>query len=131
MRWLIPVLLMACGPDSLTTHALSTPDATPEEALTCAEDAILSLLNDTDTTAETLQALGLRSSAAYHLVHARLGADGVPGTGDDPLYTSLQDVDAVPYVGPVTLEILEDWAEALCASDTGAPLDTGLGQLPT
>ncbi len=44
----------------------------------------------------------------------RSGTDGVHGTSDDVVFSSIDAVDAVPYVGPATLEVLEDWAEAAC-----------------
>ncbi|MFT5687044.1 MAG: hypothetical protein ACI8RZ_008001 [Myxococcota bacterium] len=110
MRWLTLVLLAACGPDGRPHPEI--PTATT--ARTCTEDTILSLLNAPDTTAETLRDLGLRSSAAYHLMHTRSGADGISGTDDDTPFTSLESVDAVSYVGPATLDALQDWAESVC-----------------
>lgn len=110
MRWLTLVLLAACDADS--RPQLATP--TPLTEQTCTEQSTLALLNAPDTTAQTLRDLGLRSSAAYHLMHTRSGDDGVHGTSDDVVFTSIEVVDAVPYVGPATLEILRDWAEGVC-----------------
>ena len=112
MRWftVVSLCLVACGPEIHThTHSLTAADA-----LTCTDRAIIDLLNAEDTTAELLTAMGLRSSAAYHLLHTRMGSDGAYGTDDDLLYTSLESIDEVPYVGPVSMELLEDWAETQC-----------------
>ncbi len=110
MRWLTLVLLAACDADS-RPH-LTSPAPLAER--TCSEESTLALLNAPDTTAQTLRDLGLRSSAAYHLMHTRSGDDGLHGTSDDVVFTSIEAVDAVPYVGPATLELLKDWAEAAC-----------------
>jgi len=110
MRWLTLALLAACDADTRPT-----PDApSPLAERTCSEESTLALLNDPGTTAQTLRELGLRSSAAYHLMQIRSGTDGVHGTSDDVVFSSIDAVDAVPYVGPATLEVLEDWAEAAC-----------------
>ena len=113
MRWFTAasLCLTACGPE-LHTHSHSL---TAVDELACTDSAIIDLLNAEETTAEVLTALGLRSSAAYHLLHSRMGSDGVFGTDDDQLYTSLESVDEVPYVGPVSLELLEEWAEMQCS----------------
>ena len=110
MRWLTLALLAACDADTRPTP--DTPSPLTER--TCTEESTLALLNDPNTTAQILRELGLRSSAAYHLMQIRSGADGVHGTSDDVVFSSIDAVDAVPYVGPATLEVLEDWAEAAC-----------------
>ena len=113
MRWftVASLCLAACGPE---LHSNSHP-LTAADELACIDSAIIDLLNAEETTAEVLTALGLRSSAAYHLLHSRMGSDGVFGTDDDQLYTSLESVDDIPYVGPVSLELLEEWAELQCS----------------
>lgn len=117
MRWftVLSLCLAACGPD-IQSH--SQPLTVADE-LDCTERVIIELLNGEATTSELLTAMGLRSSAAYHLLHARMGSDGVFGTDDDLLYTSLESVDDVPYVGPVSMDLLEEWAETQC--DEWAP----------
>ena len=49
------------------------------------------------------------------IVEHRNGPDGDLGTGDDDIYDSLEELDAVDFVGPVTLDRLADWATELTA----------------
>jgi len=73
--------------------------------------SVLNLLNDAGTDVATLDVdARLRRDAAVNLVAYRDGADGQPGTADDNLYRSIDEVDAVPRVGPATLEQLVAFA---------------------
>ncbi len=47
---------------------------------------------------------------ARNIVEHRAGADGVLGTEDDRLFETLEELDAVPYVGPVTFNRLLEYA---------------------
>jgi hypothetical protein len=69
--------------------------------------------------------VGLDSRAADNIVAARVGDDGVAGTSDDVVFTTLAQLDAVPYVGPVAFKKLLAYAKAqgdvaACTSSTGA-----------
>ena len=112
MRWftMVPLCLTACGPESRPNLS----DLNAERA--CADSAILALLNADDTTSDTLQDIGLRSPAAYHLMHTRSGVDGLLGTDDDVQFEDLDEVDAVSYVGPVSMETLQTWGESQCST---------------
>lgn len=57
--------------------------------------------------------VGLSSRAANNIVAHRTGADGTEGTADDSPFTTLGELDAVPYVGPVALTHLVDHARSL------------------
>ncbi len=80
----------------------------------CRVDATLSFLNDPTTTVEVLAELGVYAPARTRLIAHRDGPDGLFGTGDDDPYDSLAEVDAVPYVGPATLDLLVRHASAAC-----------------
>ena len=110
MRWFMwaSLCLAACDVNGRPTTTTSPAEKS------CTESAILALLNAEDTTAETLKDLGLRSPAAHHIIATRLGNDGVSGTDDDQSFANLEDVDAVPYVGPVSMDVLQDWGAAQC-----------------
>ena len=61
--------------------------------------AVLALAND--STRETLRSEILISELAVDaIVAVRLGDDGEAGTGDDVWFSTLSELDAVPYVGP-------------------------------
>ncbi|MDQ3297708.1 MAG: phospholipase D-like domain-containing protein [Myxococcota bacterium] len=76
---------------------------------------VLSLVNDPSIAAlELRSAAGITSRVATNIVTRRDGADGVPGTADDNNFDTLAELDAVPYVGPATLNALVE-----CARDRG------------
>lgn len=75
------------------------------------EAGILAFLNDASTTFTLLDVdLGLDRRAAENLVAHRDGADGATGTADDRPFTSIDEVDAVSYVGSVALQAILSWA---------------------
>lgn len=65
----------------------------------CQKREILTYLNE-GISADDLQAAGVHERAANNLAAHRDGADGRFGTDDDDLFDSLEEVDAVSYVGP-------------------------------
>lgn len=91
---------------------------------TCELQRVVSYLNDLTTDGDALRALGLSARAAKNLESARNGGDGLPGTDDDRVFVSIEDVDAVPYVGSATLR-------ALAASVTDGCVGTGTISLET
>lgn len=60
--------------------------------------AVLRVVNEAEVEALDVDA-GLDSRAAEGIAAHRAGADGQLGTGDDDLFDSLAELDAVPYVG--------------------------------
>ncbi|MDF1564076.1 MAG: phospholipase D-like domain-containing protein [Deltaproteobacteria bacterium] len=72
----------------------------------CETARALSFVNDAGTTDEVLAGLGVRSRARKNLLAHRDGPDGLPGTEDDDLFDDLAELDAVPYVGPATLDLI-------------------------
>lgn len=74
---------------------------------------ILEFLNDGATTVELLdEQVALDVRAAENLVAHRDGADAVAGTSDDDLFESVEEVDAISYVGPAAIEKLTQFVAA-------------------
>ncbi len=73
---------------------------------------LLGFLNDPATTLQILDdEIGLDLRAATNLISHRDGFDRVYGTPDDDPFSSLAEVDSVPWVGPATLEQLLTYAD--------------------
>ncbi len=65
---------------------------------------LLAFLNDAETTFETLDIdARLDKRSASGLIHHRNGPDGVYGTWDDNRFESVDEVDAVKWVGAKTI----------------------------
>lgn len=112
------VSLWGCGVDSVA--ALEELD--DEVELDFAEldaSVLLPFVNAGTTTVEllTLEA-GVEARAAKNVVARRDGADGRFGTPDDAPFTSIADLDAVPYVGPAALARLDAFAIGRQAAGT-------------
>jgi len=75
--------------------------------------AVLSLVNDplVDLAELDIDA-ALNKRAAENIIDHRNGADGTVGTADDDAFDSLDELDAVKYVGPYALQQLLDYAIA-------------------
>lgn len=84
------------------------------DAPACDEPAVLTLVNDPATTPQDLKDIGVYSRGADNLIAWRDGEDGVPGTSDDDLFASLDEIDRVPYVGDSSVQALEDWGAQRC-----------------
>lgn len=107
--------LAACAPE--THDGAETPSTDPEsqddvelagdtpEALT-----ILEFLNDGGTTLEMLdESVGLDARAAENLIAHRDGADATPGTSDDDLFDTVDELDAISWVGPAAIATLTEY----------------------
>jgi phosphatidylserine/phosphatidylglycerophosphate/cardiolipin synthase-like enzyme len=81
----------------------------------CVEGAIVDWVNGAD--ADALKAGGVHSRAADSLAATRAGDDGLLGTDDDVVFTTLAQIDAVPQVGPSALDALEAHVEPQCTAD--------------
>lgn len=53
----------------------------------------------------------LDARAARNIVEHRCGEDGRDGTEDDQLFSNLEELDAIPYVGPSAYQALVRYAE--------------------
>ncbi len=80
----------------------------------CEGSALLAYLNG-GATADAMKDKGVHTRAAENLAAHRDGADGMFGTADDDLFDSLEEVDAVPYVGPAAFGQLGAIAAPTCA----------------
>jgi hypothetical protein len=74
--------------------------------------AVLTVVNES-SLGELDDAAGLDVRAATNIVEHRAGADGVAGNVDDDLFDDLQELDAVPWVGPRAFTRLLEYAHAL------------------
>ncbi len=81
-------------------------------ALTPAEtDAVLDLVNEASISVLD-DDVALDKRAAENIVAHRDGADAVLGTADDDPFDSIEELDAVPWVGPSALDKLVAYAHA-------------------
>jgi len=103
-----------------TTYAVQDGQRGAERVDACVEDAILAMLETTD--AQRLKDLGVHTRAANNLEAERNGPDGVYGTDDDVVFTTIEAVDAVPQVGPAAMDALIAWAEPVCADGGVDPI---------
>ncbi|HIN85639.1 MAG TPA: hypothetical protein EYN06_04080 [Myxococcales bacterium] len=76
------------------------------------EQNLLDFLNHATTTLTVLDVdVGLNKNAALNLIAHRNGLDGTLGSADDNLFDDLDEVDAVKYVGPAALLVLQTYTE--------------------
>jgi DNA uptake protein ComE-like DNA-binding protein len=88
--------------------AITTPEEAPE--LGTGDSAVLHFVNAPDTTFAVLdEDVGLDRRAAERIVRHRDGADRMAGTEDDLLFATLDELMAVPYVGPSALGAIDDF----------------------
>jgi phosphatidylserine/phosphatidylglycerophosphate/cardiolipin synthase-like enzyme len=92
---------------------------------------VLALVNDSAQTAAALKA-GARVTirVANNIVNHRNGADGTGGTPDDDKFDTLAELDAIPFVGPATLNALLERARALGLVKAGAKIDVVFSPQP-
>jgi DNA uptake protein ComE-like DNA-binding protein len=101
--------LAVCAADTDT----DTDQVSAEVAGTPDELALLRFLNARTTeVAELDDQVPLDARAAKNLIAHRDGPDGLSGSGDDNLFDSAAEVDAVPYVGPSAMDALIAYAVA-------------------
>ncbi len=72
----------------------------------CERVEVVKFVNASTTDRTVLRDLGLRGNAADGVLAQREGADGELGTADDSRIADLGQLDDVPFVGPVSLEVL-------------------------
>lgn len=72
---------------------------------------VLALVNDAQMSATRLKAdAGVTIRVANNIVNHRRGADAQDGSADDDPFDTLAELDAIPYVGPATLNALLELA---------------------
>ncbi|TNE86915.1 MAG: hypothetical protein EP330_20110 [Deltaproteobacteria bacterium] len=102
--------------DALLAFGLGACEGTvelPQADDTCIEAEVVAWVNAA-ADAEVLKAEGVHTRAANAVITARNGTDALFGTDDDELFTSLADIDDVPYVGPSAMVALEAVGQARC-----------------
>jgi hypothetical protein len=84
----------------------------------CQLAAIVAYLNTAELTVEALEEAGVHSRASENLMKHRAGADGAVGTEDDDAFDTIEEVDAVPYVGRTALaQLVAATADRCTAGD--------------
>jgi len=113
---LIAASALVCALASGCALGMSDEESGQESRATVVEGSpealgVLAFLSDPSTTFSTLDDdVGLDRRAASALTCHRKGPDGVDGTADDDPFESIEEVDAVPYVGPSALDKLVAFA---------------------
>lgn len=122
MRTIIATALLSAAALSAVGCATPPPAASSEEIGNEHSDiehgspeeaAVLALVNDPAITFTILDdEVGLDRRAAENIIARRDGADALAGTGDDDLFDTVAELDAVPYVGASALDALLAYAVA-------------------
>ena len=90
---------------------------------------VLALVNDTSLTAAKLKAAaGITTRVSTNIVKHRDGTSS--GTADDDPYDTLAELDAIPYVGPSTLNALLDAARDRGLVGGGAKIEVVFSPQP-
>jgi hypothetical protein len=87
------------------------------EFSTCQLSEVLNFVNESNTNVSRLTRAGLSSAVAQNIVDHRNGQDATRGTGDDDLYDDLDELDRIPFVGPVVLDRIVAAVLKRCAVD--------------
>ena len=90
------------------------PDKADSPYTECQLAQATAYANDADTTLEVLLAAGLTRRGAGNLIAHRAGADGATGTADDDPFDDASELDAVPYIGPVSFQRLITAVQSRC-----------------
>jgi hypothetical protein len=71
--------------------------------------------------------VGLSARVADNIMNVKIGDDGLIGTADDVYFSSLKQLDDVPYVGPAVFSALYTYAEShgFVTSSGSGPADGG------
>lgn len=103
---LVAVAACATNGSDLQRESYALSEDTPEAV------GVVRLLNDPHVDETTLDIdVALDRRAARNLVAHRNGPDGFEGTNDDQPFGSLDEVDAIRYVGPSAMAKLLDYAQ--------------------
>lgn len=97
----------------------------------CDPQALLDWVNQDATNEEALKNSGVHTRAARNIVDYKAGKDGALGTNDDRAIEDMDQLDAIPYVGPVALEQLAAGAEANNSCSLGADFDVIFSPQPS
>ena len=102
--------LVACAPNAEGVKAPASDAASKDIPAEDSGDAIIALYLANSLDQDTLDFdVTLDSRAAANIVSTRAGADGVEGTSDDVVFESIEQLDAVSYVGSSAMDDLVDY----------------------
>lgn len=112
LAWALPLMLLAtaCGVGEGELGADDELETGGQELSTTQKADVVCALNRPDATYDALVSAAVTTRAARNLIEHRDGADHAFGTGDDNLFDSFAEVDAVSYVGSATLSRLAEFA---------------------
>ena len=105
----------APSPDEANASFSEIDGKADDAVIRCEESALLGWLNGEGVDLDALKSAGVHTRAAKGIVAHMHGADEAKGTEDDEVIESMDELDAILYVGPVALTQL-----AAAASDAGA-----------
>jgi hypothetical protein len=102
---------------SIACVGAGDPEAVPSTYATSLSmgdaQAVVALVNYPGTTVEVLDTgAHLDARAARNLIAHRDGADGLCPTADDTVFATVQEIDAIPYVGDAAFRALYAYAAA-------------------
>jgi hypothetical protein len=83
----------------------------------CQLSEALALVNRSDMDVAAFGSIYVRRNAAAAVLAHRDGPDRTLGTADDNLFDDLDELDSVPYVGPVTLRRVVEAIQGKCDLD--------------
>ncbi|NND87173.1 MAG: hypothetical protein HKM23_07630 [Nitrosopumilus sp.] len=87
-----------------------------------ADAEVLAFVNDPLVTEDVLDdQVGLTGQSAAAIIGHRNGPDGEFGTADDDLFDTVEELDAVPYVGPASMEKIFAFAPLWAVLPKGPP----------
>ncbi|MBW2457802.1 MAG: hypothetical protein JRI68_25075 [Deltaproteobacteria bacterium] len=118
-------LMVGCTQETLAEQAGELGEQTGQTSapvLGAEELTVLAFVNDQQAATEAVldDDCGIRSDSARHIVEHRDGHDQTPGTADDDLFDSVEELDGVSMVGDWTLEQLTVCAESHGYAPTAA-----------
>jgi phosphatidylserine/phosphatidylglycerophosphate/cardiolipin synthase-like enzyme len=92
---------------------------------------VLALVNDKTMSASKLKsAAGVTTRVSNNITRHRDGVDLTPATADDDPFDTLAELDAIPYVGPATLNALLEAARDRGLVAAGAKIDVVFSPQP-
>ncbi len=106
-------LLFVVGCAPVAVDPAEIPSAVAASLPPADAQGVLDLVNYPATDAALLDgAVGLDARAAQNIVAHRNGPDGISPSADDVYFTTIAQLDAVPYVGDAAFQKLDAYAKA-------------------
>ena len=91
----------------------------------CELNEVLDWVSDPGVSASEMDEAGVNARAAGNIIAFRDGEDALSGTSDDRRIDSLQTLDDIPWVGPVTFEQLVFAVSERCSASGGGGSASG------